>query len=49
MRKGIRRILFGLHDQLLLIRLRFVKVEKPEGARSPEQMLEEIKKKSEFT
>ncbi len=49
MRQRLKRLLPGLRDWLLLLRLCFVKVEKPGDARSPEQMLGEIKKKSKLT
>lgn len=49
MRQRMTRFLSGLREQLLLLRLCFVKVEKPGDARTPEQMLGEVKKKSKFT
>ncbi len=47
-RKG-KKLLSGLSDLLLLIRLHFVRIRKPGDARTSEQMLEEIKKKSKLT
>lgn len=43
------RIYFGMRIRLRLLRLKFVRVRRPPDAKSPEEMLEEIKKKSKFT
>ncbi|WP_162608322.1 hypothetical protein [Lachnoclostridium sp. An196] len=42
-------IYFEMRIRLRLLRLKFVRVRRPPDAKSPEEMLEEIKKKSKFT
>lgn len=47
--KKSRRLYIRLWVLLRLLRLRFVRVERPADAKTPEQMLEEIRKRSELT
>lgn len=49
MRKLLKKIYVEFRVQLRIIRLYFVRVPEPEDAKSPEQMLEEIKKASKLT
>lgn len=50
MRKKIRKIYLRLRIELHILRLHFVRMPEPEDAKTPEQMLEEIKRRvSELT
>lgn len=49
MKKIIKRMYLGFRVQLRIIRLRLLLLKEPEDAKSPEEMLNEIKKRSDFT
>lgn len=49
MGKRLRKWYIGLRIQLRILRLHFVYIRKPEDAKTPEEMLEAIKKGSKLT
>lgn len=49
MRRKWKKIYIGFRIRLRLLRLKFLYVPKPEDAKSPEEMLREIKKRSKLT
>lgn len=49
MRKLWKKLYVELRVQLRILRLYFVRVPEPEDAKSPEQMLKEIKEASKLT
>lgn len=49
MRKKIKRMYLEFRVWLRIIRLRMMLLKEPEDARDPEEMLEEIKRRSKLT
>lgn len=49
MKEKWKEIYIGLRIQLRLLRLRFLIIRKPDDAKSPEEMLEAIKKELDLT
>jgi len=49
MKKIFRKIYIWFRIQMRILRLLFLRVQKPADAKTPEEMLEEIKKKLKLT
>lgn len=49
MGKREKAVLFWIRIRLRLLRLRFVRLKRPPDAKTPEEMLEEMKKRSKLT
>ena len=49
MKRFFRKCYIELRIQLRILRLYFVRMQIPDDAKTPEQMLEEIKKRSQLT